>query len=109
MMISVSVYCQDSIQIKTKTFDNIIKEIDKCDSLKVAYKNKSNQLDTLINTNLSIFKELDVERARRLDYEKRLEEANNKIIKTSKKQDKSLLYGAGGVALGVLAVVLFGN
>lgn len=78
----------------------------KCDSLKVAYVSKSNELDNLIVTNLSIFKELDSERTKRLKYEAELEKATKELLKQTKKANNSLFWAGGAGVTGLIIGVL---
>jgi len=103
---SLTAFSQSTKIVKTSTLKNIYKEIRKCDTLRVAYTSKSTQLNTLINTNLSIFQKLDVERNKRLAYEKQLKKSNDLIIKQAKKRDNTLLFGVSGVVVGLVVGVL---
>lgn len=92
--------------VKVSTLKAMGKDLEKCDSLKVAYESKSVQLDNLITANLSMFKELENERNKRLQREKELARTNELIIKQSKKQNNNLIFGIGGISLGIILGVL---
>lgn len=49
MIVSVKSLSQDLTTIKTSTLDNIIKEVEKCDSLKIRYNELLKTLTTLEN------------------------------------------------------------
>ena len=106
LMMSLTAFSQNTKEVKISTLKNIYKEIRKCDTLRVAYDKKSQNLNHLINTNLTIFTALDAERNKRLAYEKQLKKANDLIIKQSKKRNNTFLFGVSGVVVGLVVGVL---
>lgn len=108
LMCSWTVYSQN---IRTKvvpipTLVAIYKDLQKCDSLQVAYNSKTIELNSLINTNLAIFKELEVERTKRLLYESELDKANKTLLKATKNSNNTLLWVGGGTLTGIIIGVL---
>ena len=63
-MMSVKSFCQDTTEVKNTTLDKIIKDLNKCDSLRVAYERKSLVLDSLVYNNVSIFNKLELSNER---------------------------------------------
>ena len=96
----------DSITLAKTTLVSMAKESRKCDSLKVAYKLKSTSLNTLIETNLTMFDELEEQRQKRLELQKRFNEINDQNLKLAKRKKNGLFYGIGGTALGIVVGVL---
>lgn len=106
---SWSSYSQDSENkklVKVSTLKNIAKEIEKCDSLRVRYFEKSQLLDSLVKTNLSIFKELDNEREQRIKIENQLQKNQRDQIKQAKKNKKTIVWIAGSAIAGLIAGVI---
>jgi hypothetical protein len=85
---------------KISTLKNIYKEIRFCDSLKVAYSKKSDQLNLLIDSNLILFSNLEDERKKRKLAEDQVHEINKKFEKN--KTSNAVKWGAAGVGVGVL-------
>lgn len=107
-MISSIAYSQDSIKVKKETLERISRFVDKCDSLKVAYTYKSQLLDSLIMTNYSVYKDLRIEQKKTIDLTKKLEVANDEIIKAYKNPFQNInSFLTGGVVGFLLAVFLF--
>ena len=98
-----------TVPVKRTTLENIYKEIRKCDTLRVAYDKKTQNLNHLINTNLTMFSNLEGERTKRLQAEERLKEVNKDLLKATKKQNNGLLFGIGGTAFGIILGVLISN
>ena len=94
------------MEIKRSTVVKIYKEISKCDSLKVAYANKSIEIDKLITTNLSIFSKLETERTKRLIAENQIQELNTRIKKESAKNNNTMLVGVSGITVGLILGIL---
>jgi hypothetical protein len=107
MMISASVFCQnmEKITIKTSTLDSMILESVKCDSLRVAYNQKSFLLDNLVDQNIYIFSQLEESSK----IQENLVELNKILQKqktgVKKKNNKGIYIGAGilaGIITGVI-------
>ena len=97
------------MEIKRSAVVEIYKEIRKCDSLKVAYNQKSIELNNLITTNLSIFTQLESERTKRLQAEEQIKILNTKIKKESRNTKDKLLIGVGGITTGLIIGILISN
>jgi hypothetical protein len=82
-----------------------MKQLERCDSLQVAYDSKSIELDKLVETNLSIFGKLETETLKRENTQKQLDKLQKNILKESKKGNNGFLYGIGGIIVGMIAVL----
>lgn len=94
---------RDSVTIVKTSAIKIYKELRKCDSLKVAYSEKTKELNDIVNANLTMFRQLEMERSKRLRYEMMLKKAEKEILKQSKKSNNNLLFGIGG---GVTVLII---
>lgn len=105
MMTLVSFSQSTSRLVKNTTLVKIMKQIERCDSLQVAYDSKSIELDKLVATNLSIFGKLETETLKRENTQKELNKLQKDILKESKKGNNGFLYGIGGIIVGMIAVL----
>lgn len=97
---------KDSVTIAKKTLKSIVKESRKCDSVKVAFNQKSILLQDLIKNNLLIFSDLEKEKLERERLRIQLQKTNKDLIKMTKRKNNGWLYGTGGVAVGVIITLL---
>lgn len=98
-------FCQDTTtkEVKVSTLKKIKRDLDKCDSLRVAYNLQLNSFNDLINSNLEYFKKLQEEELKRKQLQEQLDDSvkalrrkkNNWLLPTS-------LGIVGGVVLGVV-------
>ncbi|CAA0254929.1 hypothetical protein V2605_03415 [Tenacibaculum maritimum] len=96
---------KDSVTIAKKTLKSIVKESRKCDSVKVAFTQKSLLLEDLIKNNVTMFNELEQERIKRNNLQLQLQKTN-KPIESNQTKKNGWLYGTGGVVVGVVLGVL---
>jgi hypothetical protein len=82
-----------------------MKDLERCDSLQVAYDKKTIILDKLIDTNLAVFNELETEKAKQEKTQKQIDILNKDILKESRKGKNGFLYGIGGIIVGMIAVL----
>lgn len=106
---SFSSFSQDTIKtikVKVSTLKEIKKEMDKCDSLRVAYNKQVLNINNLIETNLSYFRTLQQKQARQIELQNQLYES----VKALRKKKKgnwivpTLIGLAGGLTGGVLLI-----
>lgn len=97
---------KDSVTVGKQTFKSIMKEIRKCDSVKIAFNKKSILLQSLIKNNLQMFNDLELERIKREQLQIQLQKTNKSLLKLSKKKNNGWLYGIGGVAIGIITYSL---
>lgn len=105
MMTSVAFSQNTTRQVKNTTLVKIMKDLERCDSLQVAYDKKSVILDKLIDTNLAVFGELEKEKAKQIKIQKEVDKLNNDILKESRKGKNGFVYGIGGIIIGMVAVL----
>jgi len=89
-----------STEVSNKTLINVIKKVEKCDSLYTDYKRLRVTLIDVYKENLGL-----IEQSRKLDKERKFNENQIKKLSKQKKQN-SLKYTLIGVVAGVLAVVI---
>lgn len=98
-------FCQDTRTVKTETLRKIKRDLDKCDSLKVAYDLKSATLDTLVLSSLKMFEDINKEREERFELQRTLDQKTKDYTGLLKKSKRRwivpVLIGiAGGTILG---------
>ena len=91
-------FSQDTTTIKNSTLDKIIKDLDKCDSLRVAYDQKSIIIDSLTVHNINLFTDLKEQNNERIILQEQL----NEKFKPQKNTKPILIYGVAGIIIGVL-------
>jgi len=96
----------EKISIKKSTLVSIMKESQKCDSLTVAFNNKSQLSDSLVSNNMPTFTKLEVERTARLSLQCQLNEKKEKLLKQTKKAKSgwiipTLIGSLTGILIGV--------
>ena len=79
-----------------------MKDIRKCDSVKVAFNEKTTLLHELIDSNLQMFNDLEIEKKNRIEISKNLEQVNKDLIKSVKRNKNTLIYTSGGIVLGFI-------
>jgi len=84
-MMSANVFCQDTIEVKATTIDSIIKDLQKCDSLKVAYKKQTIILTNLVKTNLDIYNKIQNLEIQKNDLSGRIERFEAQTSKVKRK------------------------
>ena len=92
-------YSQSTIKVKRTTLVKIYKDLQICDSLKLAYNEQTKQLDSLITFNLHNTQEIQKERLERAKAFKQIEVLNKQIKKRKK---NTLRYIGGGIVAGFL-------
>lgn len=92
--------------VKVSTLKAMGKDLEICDSLRVAFNNQSKQLDNLIESNLLMFKDVNELRTENKESRNELKELNKKIIKEAQKNNNGLLFGVGGTTLGLIIGIL---
>ncbi len=97
---------KDSVTIAKNTLKSIVKESRKCDSVKVAFTQKSLLLEDLIKNNVTMFNELEQERIKRNKLQSQLQKTNEDLLKLTKRRKNGWIYGSGGVVVGVIVGVL---
>jgi hypothetical protein len=96
----------EKISIKKTTLISIMKESQKCDSLRVAFNSKSQLLDSLVSTNMLMFTKLEIERNARLSLQGQLNEKQDKLLKQTKKAKSGwIIPTLIGSLLGLIAGV----
>lgn len=106
LMMTLTGFSQSTSRlVKNTTLVKIMKEIEYCDSLQVAYDDKTKQLDELIDTNLIVFNKLESERINRIKAQEQVDKLQKNILKESKKNKNGILYGIGGIILGIITVL----
>lgn len=93
-------------KVSKKALILIKKDLQHCDSLKVSYKKKSLLLDDYVLKNILSEKELQKEQARADTLQEQINQKNNELIKLASKKNNAIIYGAGGVAVGVVVTLL---
>lgn len=100
---SFSQNTQKTKQVPISTLKNIKKELDKCDSLRVAYDYQKKALADLVVSNLKFFNQYNAEVELRTQLQTDLDESINAL---KRKQNNWLMPTAlgvlGGFAVGVL-------
>jgi allophanate hydrolase subunit 1 len=76
---------KDSVTIHKKTFISIMKESRKCDSLRVAFENKSVLIEDIIKSNNQMYIDFQNERDLKNQALKRKIDAENELKKLDKK------------------------
>ena len=102
-MNSYSSYSQSTIKVKRNTLVKIYKDLQVCDSLKVAYKEQTKQLDTLISFNLQNIHKIQKERLERTIALDKVAELNKQL---NKKKRNTLPYILSGVGVGLITGIL---
>lgn len=97
---------KDSVCVDKQTFVSIVKESRLCDSLKVSFAKKSALLDDYVLKNILSEKELQKEQARANILQEQINQKNNELIKLASKKNNAIIYGVGGVAVGVVVTLL---
>lgn len=95
-----------NIQIKKTALISMMKESRKCDSLRVAYNQKTTLLNNFIDTNLTMFNEIEKQRERQAEIQKKVDEINAKNRKLAKRNKNMIPYVLSGTAVGIIAGVL---
>lgn len=108
MIFSCVIFSQsmEKIQIKKSTLVSIMKESQKCDSLRVAYNQKSIVLDSLTLQTISIYDKLENNRSERLKLENKINEINKQL---QKKKRNTFTYLVSGFGAGLIVGVLISN
>ena len=89
--------------VKVSAIKLIMKDIQKFDSLKVAYKHKTTVLNDLISSNMLTTKELGKSRRNTLKIQSQIDKVNKIIIKNSKRKFNTILTASSiGIIVGVL-------
>lgn len=95
-----------NIQIKRTALISMMKESQKCDSLRVAYNQKTTLLNNFIDTNLVMFDEIEKHRKEQAKLQKKVDEINAKNQKLAKRNKNVIPYVLSGTAAGIIAGVL---
>jgi len=95
-----------TISVKKTTLKKIIKDKEKCDSMRVAYYDQKETISDLIQDNFSMHTDLKQSRAKRENAELQLAEINKDYAKQSKKAKRSkfaiLTAGVLGAIVGII-------
>lgn len=106
LMLSFHSFSQNTIEVKKTTLISIKKDLDKCDSLKVAYTFKSALLDSLVATNFRLFDKLEYEQEKTIVLSEDLKKTNDDLLKATKNPFGNInAFLTGGVA-GILVTLL---
>ena len=103
MINSYTSYSQSTIKVKRNTLVKIYKDLQVCDSLKVAYKEQTKQLDTLISFNLQNIHKIQKERLERTIALNKVAELNKRL---NKKKKSTLPYILSGMGVGLITGIL---
>lgn len=108
LMISESVFCQstEKIEIKVSTLDSMIKESEKCDSLRVAYLGIKASSELLLESNQTMFYELKIERNNRQIALNKIEEINKENRKAIRKKNNTGIWVGAAVVAGLVGGIL---
>ena len=101
LIMSVKSFCQDTTEVKNTTLDKIIKDLNKCDSLRVAYERKSLVLDSLVYNNVSIFNKLELSNEREKELQKNIDILKKRQLEIKPKKSP-VLWIAGGLIFGIV-------
>lgn len=80
-----------------------MKESQKCDSLRVAYNQKSVVLDSLVLQSIATFNKLESNRSERLKLEEEVAKINKQL---QKKKRNTFTYLVSGVGAGLIVGIL---
>ncbi len=84
----------------------IKKDLQYCDSLRIAYTFKSKELENLTQRNKILFRQLSAENEKISQLQNQIEVQQKELLKIKSKPNHNWLYGVGGVALGVVVGVV---
>ncbi len=70
---------------------------------------KTIEINGFLQRNLKLLNNIETERNRSFNLQQLIEKRNQEIIKLSSKKNNDWLYGAGGVAVGVIITLLVSN
>ena len=96
----------DSVHMHKNQLKAIIKQSRKCDSLKVAYNFKSQLLDSLLSSNFTMFKDLQIEQDKQKTLQVQLNQKNDELFSVQKKPFGNINSLLTGGLIGALIVAL---
>lgn len=108
-MMSWTSFSQDTPRtkaVKISVLKAIKKDLDKCDSLKVAYDSKTLLFDNMVKRNLSLFDEIQKQQSKRELLQKQLDQS---VKALRKKKNNWLLPTAIGIVGGIVTGVIISN
>lgn len=109
---SLTTFCQitskeqGKIKVSKGALILIKKDLQFCDSLKVAYAFKSKELRRLQQKNINLFSQLQKENSKTILLQNQIESQQKQIAKMGKKKNNTLLWFGGGVLVGIITGVL---
>lgn len=106
LILSCASFSQNTISVKRSTLISIKKDLDKCDSLKVAYQFKSALLDSLVETNFKLFDKLELERTKTVTLSADIKQVNEDLLKATKNPFGNINAFLTGGLCGAVVVLL---
>ncbi len=97
---------QKIFKISKPALTLIKKDLQYCDSLKIAFAFKSKELENLTQRNKVLFRQLSAENGKISQLQNQIEIQQKELLKIKSKSNNCWLYGVGGVALGVVVGVV---
>jgi len=85
---------------------NFHKFADKCDSMKVAYQQKSVLLDSTVTNYFKLFDDMEKERLRNVELTQKLQTVNDDILSIYKSPFRNMGSFLTGTLVGALVVLL---
>ncbi len=86
-----------------------MKDVFRKDSLQILYAEKSALLDQYIKQNKLTFSLIEKKQNEIYKYQDIIDKKNEEIIDLSKKSNNKILYGVGGIAVGIVIGVIIAN
>lgn len=94
---------KDSVTTHKETFKLIMKDLRKCDSLKIAYLKINTEFDSLIVSNNTMFKDFEQTRAEKIKLQGELDQKERDFHKLFQKPTRGWLVPLSiGAVIGVL-------
>ncbi len=97
---------QEKIKVSKPVLTLIKKDLDYCNSLKIAYAEKSKELKNITQRNKLLFRQLSAENDKISRLQSQIEKQQKELLKINKKSDKCLLYGIVGTISGIIIGVI---
>ena len=107
-MLSWTSFCQDTITrpVKISTLKKIKKDLDKCDSLRVAYDNQVSAFNILIKSNTEFLQQIQEDQKKRDILQKQLDDS----VKALRKKKNNWLLPTGiGLGVGIVGGFIIAN
>ncbi len=97
---------QKIFKISKPALTLIKKDLQYCDSLKIAYTFKSKELENLTRRNSVLFSQLSKENEKSILLQNQIEKQQKEILKINKNSNNCLLYGVTGGVVGLIIGVI---